>query len=419
MTRFWKPRRRGSELAAADPLPLPAIERFVPTPIDRAALDGDISARAMALGRAMDEGTGHVLDNFINATAAEWEADVRGEYGAYRSRVRLAHAQAEAAVKEEEIVYRLAVDQLGDTRIALDAARFQLAGRHAAPSRDVELSGTTDQPEMFEPADWRDADHADASLIAGPPRGHRVHLLALTVAACADVGAFYQVVARTLQTGVLTIWLVVLGFSATVLYLAHICGVMLRDRKAKARWIGRPGIISASLAWTFLGLAAFMVRLFLPSLETIDDLSSTGQSAQATPSAMENLPGALIFLSLYIGTGLVAGAGAYLTHNPLRDAYAKAQRAYRRRITKAAASANRLAQAKAVSELYAKEQSAAQEILELELTRRRAWAERLKQLARIGQAQQAADPAVTGAIFEEDHRRHDYSSQPYLTGEYE
>jgi hypothetical protein len=352
MTRIRKPpRRRNSHLATTDPLPLPVIESFVPSPVDRERIHRDITTQAAALAPGMDEGTGYALDNYINATVAEWEADVRREYAAHRSQVGMSHARAEAVVKEQELVYRLDLDQLSDTRLALDAARSQLTGRPGSVGRDIELSGSGDGRPGFDAdgkpsldaADWRAADHADAALIAGSPRGHHLHVVALTVAAGADVGAFYQIIARTLQTSMVTIWLVVLGFSATVLYLAHISGVMLRDVKAKARWIGTKAITLAATAWLLLGSAAFMVRLLLPPESSIPVLSVTLPNDQAAASVKDNLPAALIFLSLYIGTGLVAATGAYLTHNPLRAAFAKAQRAYRKKITKAAVSANRLA----------------------------------------------------------------------------
>ncbi len=107
-------------------------------------------------------------------------------------------------------------------------------------------------------ARWGERGHGDPTLIAGRSALSYVHVLALVLAAGADVGAFDQIVQQILiQQSTYVVFVVVLGFTATVLYIAHASGVMFRDRRAGTLsfvailpWI-------CALTWLGLGVIAF------------------------------------------------------------------------------------------------------------------------------------------------------------------
>ena len=79
---------------------------------------------------------------------------------------------------------------------------------------------------------WGEAGFRDGTLLAGRPRSTYLHVLALLLAAGADMGAFVQVVELVLPDQDWLDWLVVSGLTAVVLYLAHMIGVMLREARA-------------------------------------------------------------------------------------------------------------------------------------------------------------------------------------------
>ena len=61
-----------------------------------------------------------------------------------------------------------------------------------------------------------------------------LHIVVLILAAGADMGAFYQVIARAMgDSSEFFVFLVLIGFTATVLYLGHVIGLTLRNHKAK------------------------------------------------------------------------------------------------------------------------------------------------------------------------------------------
>ena len=92
---------------------------------------------------------------------------------------------------------------------------------------------------IFEPRDarrvpqWAETGFRDGTLLGGRPRSAYLHALALLLAAGADIGAFTQVVEMVMTTSSgLTVFLVVAGLTAVVLYIAHMIGAMLRNATA-------------------------------------------------------------------------------------------------------------------------------------------------------------------------------------------
>ena len=254
---------------------------------------------------------------------------------------------------------------------------------------------------------WGDLGHTDPTMLAGRPRIAYLHVLALALAAGADIGAFYQVIELVMpQQNAQLVLAVVLGFTATVLYLAHICGVQLRDAKAGAKTVHRSAAYLCMTVWLLLGVIALTVRLLVTSVQTASVTPSFGAPAAPPPTqGLELRAGnGAIFFALYVATGLVAAVGGYLTHNPVRDSYAAAARGYRKAAKKAAAAAHRVAKAQAEHNMHITEIDSAATILRQSVTARRAIAENLKQTARVLIAQRAKDPAVTDAMFEADRR---------------
>jgi hypothetical protein len=250
---------------------------------------------------------------------------------------------------------------------------------------------------------WGELGFSDATLLGGRSRMIYVHLFALLLAAGADIGAFSQIVEQVMsQQSAWLVWVVVVGFTAVVLYIAHACGTMLRERRAGARWI--PGIapLLCVLIWAGLGAAAFWLRLrFAPQSASSLSFSLTNPSSGPAGSMQYN---ATLFLALYAGTGLVAAVGAYLSHNPLRDGYVAALRGYRKATEQLAATRYR-AEAEAARLLaYQAEFDAAAKTLAEEIAKRRALAGKLKEVARVLIAQRLQDPAATDAIFKDDWR---------------
>jgi hypothetical protein len=265
---------------------------------------------------------------------------------------------------------------------------------------------------------WGEPGFRDGALLAGRPRGTYLHALALLLAAGADIGAFTQVVELVLpQQSDPVVWLVVAGLTSVVLYIAHSVGMMLREARAcqgGARgplsaagvWAGRRfAAFGCTVAWTALGLMAYWVRLKVPPIQaaqlgagsTIGGGLGAGPAASAPPEHV--MQAAVLFLGLYVATGIVAAVGAYFTHNPYRGRYDAAIRAYRKASERTAASAYQLVRAQAACERQQAEMTAAPEILAEAHSQNRAFTEQLKQTVRIHIAGLAKDPAVTDAIL--------------------
>ena len=172
----------------------------------------------------------------------------------------------------------------------------------------------------------RPAAYTDNGEIVGRGPGEHVSWIMLAVTACADLAVFHQVLGILMkQSGELTIWLAVAGFTACSLMLAHSAGRLHRDIEVGFGRRGRAPRNALAIVWLMLGLAAFAVRLL------IEYLSGHGAStvAGAGPDPGRAWGGAVLFLVLYLGSGLVAAVGAYHARNPLRDRYHQAVRSVR------------------------------------------------------------------------------------------
>jgi hypothetical protein len=225
------------------------------------------------------------------------------------------------------------------------------------------------------------------------------------VAALADFGAFSQVVQLVMRRQSAAIsYLVVAGLTGAALYLAHAVGVVARDRVAGVGSARRTVALACLAGWLALGAGACWVRLkVLPGdIDLSGTLSTTGSTAPAGATPTDALANAVVFVALFIGTGLVAATGAYLTHNPWRGGFVTLRRAHDRAVeqTAAAEAAYEMAVQRQQAQLAARDR--ARQLRETERHQRRAFAEDLKQHARVLLAQHHQDPAFTDALFDDD-----------------
>ncbi|WP_345561129.1 hypothetical protein [Nonomuraea rosea] len=372
---------------------MPEPKRFIPSEVDEDAGLAEITRLVEGLAPGgVDEATGHSLDNLINSTSARWEQEVQAEYARYCAEAATFIGVTDAAVAECRLAEADSRERLADARIALDAARSRLVSSPGAnDSGEPGLAGEGGLPR------WGGRGHADPMLLAGWPRAPLIlHLAALAAAVGADWAAFLQVVKLVLRgESTTTTAMVVAGFTGIVIYLAHTGGVLLRDLRAGSAGVSRSLTVLCLLGWTAFGAAAFVARLTTSARRPA---FGTGTS----PASDDALIFALFFLAFFVGTGVVAGVGAYLTHNPLRAAYGRALRVHEHVLRRAIVAARALALAEACRSAHANELMAARQSLLHELQVRLALAERLKQMTRVLIAQRAQDPAVTDAIIEPD-----------------
>ncbi len=251
----------------------------------------------------------------------------------------------------------------------------------------------------------------DPTLLAGRPWGTYLYGLALVAALATDIGTFRQALDFAIPlSGETTIDLIVCGFAGIAVFLCHSAGVMLRERGAGTAWIRAwPAGICVTV-WLLLGATAYLARVYAAAPApnggggvVID------QPGGAPPPPMPAAPvhdffniTALMFLVLYVGTGLVAIVGSYLTHNPARGAFVRTKWALVRANRRLAKAVLRFEVAEGTRRLYELTSQSAAAVLQQEETRRRKFAEALKQHARLIMAQHAKDPALTDALFVED-----------------
>lgn len=410
---------------------------------------------------SVDEGTGYPLDNLVSAGGHEWQHRLAQQHRAYQGTARLRLGYLQGVVEQYRHLYELDTRRLHDAEVAVESAMLSLSGEPPQSARgDVPATDSRPEPNgspapgrgrwsasvpedplagtdalapprvsraelrrIFEPQDanrvpqWAEPGFRDPTLLGGRPRGAYLHLLALVLAAGADIGAFVQVVELVLTTqSDWAIYLVVAGLTAVVLYIAHMTGAMLRDARAKPTgtgkwgsrlqtWLGRRLVAGICvLAWGGLGFLAWWVRTTVP-LSVIGSVSvgTIGTGGTTTTQDPYVHQSAFLFLGLYIATGIVAAVGAYFTHNPYRGRYVAAVRGYRKAAERAAASANQLGRAVASYQRQATELQNANNVLADAKALDLAFTEQLKQSVRLQIAGMAKDPAVTDAIFDKDH----------------
>ncbi|MCP2250620.1 hypothetical protein [Lentzea aerocolonigenes] len=346
---------------------------FVPSSVDEDAARAEIERHAESLRYSVDEAVGHPLDNLINAWADKWVADVEAEHALYLARAEAPLGTANTRLNELDVVREQDTRRLAETDEARSAAVSAL--------------------------------DEEKPLLGGRPKSIYLHVIALLCAAAADVAAFIQVVnllGRQRQT--VTV-LLVIGFTSLVLYLAHVAGTLVKEKKGKAA-------AAYLIVWATMGLLAAWVRLISPPPASAQvSLSLDSEATGATPENQQfAFAGAGLFLALYLGSGLAACIGSYLTHHSARSAFMAAVAAYRRAVRRVRAIERDHGAARTAWQVQISARDAAAKVLAAQKARRLAFAEELKQYTRVLLAEKARDPSVTDAILAEDKRPYDYST---------
>jgi len=360
-----------------------AVPPFRPAPVDKEAQRRWVVREIDELPPgSVDEAHDNVLDERIDRRAKQWIALVRQEFADYRRGLKQLRSRAEGAVRHKQHL-----QDMHDRRVAEASA-----ARTAAADR---LRGEDDE------ARWHQAEHSDPSLLAGRSGASLFYLVAIVLAAVADFTAFYQVMERVLRN-LSNQWLIVLviGFTAMALTLAHYLGVFLRDRQAGARWHHPVLLPMCAVLWVALGLMAFWVRWKVSG----DSSGSALPSADGTltvPQAnfQSTLPGAAMFAAFYFATGAAAIIGSYLSHNPLHRAFRRTVRAHEAAIKKQAAGARDLADAEAERDAFDYQEQAAEQVRDSTIDELNELADELKGLARTQLIKRLKDLSVADTIL--------------------
>lgn len=472
--------RLGGYPSAGPQLP---VEKFEPVLSHQQRLAQALEWVARLGPESVDEATGHPLDNLVNAASADWQRRLDQQHQEYLARAKSRRREAIAIVEQYRHLGNHDLKRLQAAETAVEESMLSLSGEPpggspaqqmprtgdfraeddpssagrrrrgsadpaTSPGQRDEFTGPaamspprvsrTEVRRLLDPADagrvphWQETGFRDPALLGGRPRGTYLHVIALVLAAGADIGAFTQVVELALpDQSNFIIYLVVGGLTAVVLYIAHMIGVMLREARARSApgtgpgrklrsWLAiRATIAGCALVWAAVGLLAYWVRLTVPLIGTAQ-VGGTGigggigsgiggGTSGATSSGTYTSQSAAIFLALYLCTGIVAAVGAYFSHNPYRGRYVTALRAYRKASERAAASTYQFQQAHAIYDRQQAELEAAPVIQAQAQAQEEAFAEQLKQSVRLQIASMAKDPAVTDAIFGPDQK-------PYWSG---
>jgi hypothetical protein len=356
---------------------------FRPTRVDKEAQQHWVIREIDELpDGSVDEAHDNVLDKQIDRRARQWIAQVHQEFADYLGGLKQLRSAAEGKVRHQQHLQRAHDHRETEAK----------AARAAAGDR---LRGEDDE------AKWSQAEHSDPSLLAGRSGASLFYLVAVALAAVADFAAFYQVMERVLRN-LSNQWLIVLviGFTAMALTLAHYLGVFLRDRQAGARWHHPILLPACAVLWTALGVMAFWVRWKVSG----DSQGSTLPSASDTltvPQAnfQSTLPGAAMFAAFYFATGAAAITGSYLSHNPLHRAFRRTVRAHEAAIRKQAAGARDVADAEAGRDAFDHQHHAATEIRDLTIQELNDLADELKGLARMQLIKRLSDLSVADAFL--------------------
>ncbi|TDO42113.1 hypothetical protein [Paractinoplanes brasiliensis] len=174
--------------------------------------------------------------------------------------------------------------------------------------------------------------HGDISQIAGRSWTHGLFWVVLLAAGGVDVVTFYQVLILVLNVPPLMVTIAVAGFALVALTLAHYAGLQARATINPRNITGSKTLaLVLGGTWALLGLTAFVVRLVLEpaggsagastftteSGAVTDDLGTGGS---ATPVYLS----ALLFLVLYIATGVVASLAGYFRQEPAARQFGRA-----------------------------------------------------------------------------------------------
>ncbi|GHJ06172.1 hypothetical protein TPA0907_05390 [Micromonospora humidisoli] len=252
--------------------------------------------------------------------------------------------------------------------------------------------------------------YVDTALLTGRPGtllGALVETVVLVLAAGADIAAFYNALSSGIGDNTYLLYMLVAGFTAVALLLAHGFGRIYRDLDQRAPGARRLMLYACLTGWALLGIAAFLSRLLLADVDVGPGFGTSGAGGStAGGSGQEEAQKArvlaILFLALYIGTGMAAAVVAYWNHNSLAHAYHRSNRrlAWARWWAKRRVGAHE----KVLSRHRQRynEWARAEAAHAAARAKRLALAEELKQLARQRMAAAGQDPATTDGLFTPD-----------------
>lgn len=370
------------QLVRADPALVPGQvgTAFQPAAVNEAAdyaFVADLVERVAP--HAVDEGTGPILDALLDHRTQEGCEQIEREYAQY-----VAWLPSASIATHAQAARQAAISEL-------------YAGPTAAATVTASSSSTSAAVEQ------------DAPGFAS----HAVYWLGLLIAAGADVGAFYGVVALAFDSvaipfGSLAVGAVAVGLTSVALIFAHGLGILLKTQRLGRPMASKPHIWLLSAAWLMLGVVTFVIRMHDP-FSGSDQLMLDGATPPPTPFfEVDRLPMAWLFLALYLASGIATAFVAYLHHGtrrhspgPLRQWLTK--RALDRQQNQAAMRSADAAEDREVARRIAATEErlleSAPKIRDRYVAGRVQHGEKLKQLARVLIAQKGQDPALTDALF--------------------
>jgi hypothetical protein len=255
--------------------------------------------------------------------------------------------------------------------------------------------------------------YADAAEVAGRPVTELIYLAVLLVTAGADLAVFDQVVSLAMAN--LQPWIIALtvaGFTSGALTLAHFAGRLARDRAAGYGPTGRRVIWFLVVPWALLGTVAFIVRLIFAT-----NHSTLGTTVSGSTEQTQKVSSAVMFLVLYVVSGVVAGFGEYLTRNPLRARYRTALRAHVRAHRRLRRSQPPYERAVAVLQLHTRGRGREEQNYHAAEALHLAFADELKRYAAHQIAAHLQDPAATDGMTLPDRRPLASQAASALNGE--
>ncbi|MFI9380788.1 hypothetical protein [Kutzneria sp. NPDC052558] len=379
---------------------------FQPSDVDRDALRSEVRGAIGRLAKgALDETSGGVLDRLIIAWSKQWLAHLAQDFIRFRVRAQERQARLTAALDKFEKRLRQAERASADREHEREAARLRMLGATPTPepgtARPGGMPASANEggpaPTPMPGGDMLPS--ADPTSLTGRAGHGLFYLIALLFAVGADIAAFVNVLELAMPNQDQSIVIVlVLGFTAVVVVLAHGAGSLLRDRRAGVGWIPAFAVPLCVSIWLSLGLIAAWVRWMFGSVPNDIGTIAVGAASQPESRVTYAIPAALIFLALYIGSGLVAALGAYVGNNRLQAAFRNAANAHDRSIKHVVTCADALERQKAKCASQADALAVAEETLRQQEDSLLAFADELQQHARQLIAEKALDPAVTDVI---------------------
>jgi hypothetical protein len=172
----------------------------------------------------------------------------------------------------------------------------------------------------------------DLSRLLGRSWGQTLTGLVLLASAGVDVATFYQVMVVAMDAPEALVWTAVVGFTAVALWLAHTLGMLVRDARGPGRSVkADPAVRLYFGVWATLGLTAFVVRWYINASDPNVSGSTIVVDGRPVASdygalATSQFLSALLFLVLYVATGLVSARVGFKRPNVASDRWKLAER---------------------------------------------------------------------------------------------